>query len=224
MVEVTKEIETKKISVVIPIQLGCKVQTNLSGCPQNCDAIFVRNLGIGLARSVGASAAKGDLIVMLDSDLVVKPELWTWLLTLKNGTFAMAKNTEHRNYSSRIFAIHRDDYVKVGGFNPSLKYLWEDGEFALRASNLGFKVVAVPSDLYQHIEHEPRCRNKQFFISFNWEYARLMVKFNRRIYPNLANWFFDLLNLKERQFNLKPIMVRIVGFFFWNMKRIINKL
>ena len=220
----TEEKETKKISIVIPVQLGCKTQTNLSACPPNCEAIFVRNRGIGRARSVGASIAKGDLIIMLDSDLVVKPELWTWLLTLKNGTIAMAKNIEHHNYSSRIFAIHIDDYDKVGGFNPSLKYLWEDGEFALRASNLGFKVVAVPSDLYQHIEHEPRCQNKQFFISFNWEYARLIVKFNRMIYPNVANWFFDLLNLRERQFNLKPIMVRIVGFFFWNMKRTIHEL
>lgn len=211
---------TEKISVIVPVQPGCKVQTNLSSCPWNFEAIFVTNFGIGLARSAGASAAKGDLIVMLDSDLFVKPELWTWLLTLKNGTFAMAKDPEHLGYSSRVFAIHKDDYVKIGGFNPSLKYLWEDGEFALRASLLGFKVAPVPSNLYHHVEHQGRFQNKQLFIQFNWEYARLVVKFNRKIYPNITMWFFDMLNLKKRQFNLQPSMVRLAGFFFWNIKRL----
>jgi len=210
-----------KISVIVPVYSDYKVQTNLSICPVHCEAIFVRTLGIGLARSKGASAAKGDLIVMLDSDLHVMPELWTWLLALKHGTFAMVKNVEHQSYSSRVFAMHKDDYVKTGGFNPSLKYLWEDGEFALRASNLGFKMVSVPSNLYQHIEHQPRFQNKQFFIPFNWEYARLIVKFNRRIYPKLMSWFFDQTNLKKRQFNFQQIMVRMVGFFFWNLRKLV---
>jgi GT2 family glycosyltransferase len=210
-----------KISVVVPVYSDCKVQTNLSSCPFHCEAIFVRTSGIGLARSMGALAAKGDLIVMLDSDLHVKPELWAWLLTLKHGTFAMVKNPEHQSYSSRVFAMHKDDYVKTGGFDHSLKYLWEDGEFALRASNLGFKIVPVPSNLYQHIAHQPRFQKKQFFVQFNWEYARLIVKFNRRIYPRPARWFFDQTSLKKRQFNLQHVMVRMVGFFFWNLRKIV---
>ena len=201
------------------MQLGCEIQTEASGCLYNCEMIIVRNSGIGLARSVGASAAKGDLLVMLDSDLVVSPKLWMWLLKLKRGTFAMAKNFEHRSYSSRVFAMYKEDYLKVGGFDPSLKYLWEDGEFALRASTLGFKVAPVPSSMYQHNDHQKRFQNKQFFIPFNWEYARLYVKFNRKIYPNLAMWFFDMINLKKREFNFQSAMVRLSGFFFWNLKR-----
>jgi GT2 family glycosyltransferase len=211
-----------KISIVVPVCSDCKVQTNLSGCPLPYEAIFVRTFGIGLARSMGASAAKGDLIVMLDADLHVRPELWTWLFTLKHGTFAMVKNPEHHSYSSRVFAMHKNDYVKAGGFNPSLKYLWEDGEFALRASNLGFKVVPVPSNLYQHIEHQLRCQEKQFFVPFNWEYARLFVKFNRRIYPRVERWFLDQANLRNGKFNLAPILARLAGFFFWNLKRIVG--
>ena len=214
----------KKTSIIIPIYSNCKVQTDLGSCPLDHEVIFVRALGIGLARSLGASAAKGDLIVMLDSDLILKPELWHWLANLRRGTFAMVKNYEHNSYSSRVFAMHKDDYVKTGGFNPSLKYLWEDGEFVLRASNLGFKIVPVPSNLYQHIEHQLRCQDKQFFVPFNWEYARLIVKFNRRIYPRLARWFFDQTSLKKRQFNLQPTMVRLVGFFFWNLRRIVDDL
>ena len=214
----------EKISVIIPVQPGCEILTDLSSCPLNIEVIVVKNFGIGLARSIGASAAKGDLIVMLDSDLVVAPELWTWVLALKNGTFAMTKNAERASYSSKVFAIYKDDYLKIGGFDSSLKYLWEDGEFALRASSLGFKVAPVPSSLYRHIEHQSRCLNKEYFVYFNWEYARLFVKFKRRIYPNLIMWFFDMLNLRRGRFNFQPTMVRVCGFFFWNFKSLISSL
>ena len=213
---------TEKISIIIPVQPGCGIQTDLSNCPLNSEVIFIRNFGIGQARSIGASAAKGDLIVMIDSDLVVAPELWTWVLSLKKDTFAMTRNVERASYSSRVFAIHKDDYFKIGGFDSSLKYLWEDGEFALRASSLGFKVSPVPSRMYRHIEHQSRCQNRQSFIYFNWEYARLFVKFRRTIYPNLIMWFFDMLNLRRRQFNFQPTMVRVTGFFFWNFKSLIS--
>ena len=212
----------KKASIIVPIYSNCKVQTDLGNCPLDHEVIFVRALGIGLARSLGASVAKGDFIVMLDSDLILKPELWLWLVNLKQGTFAMAKNYEHNSYSSRVFAMHKDDYVKTGGFNPSLKYLWEDGEFALRASEVGFRIIPVPSNLYEHIEHEPRCLSKQFFILFNWEYARLFVKFNKKIYPRVERWFLDQANPKKAKFNLAPILVRLAGFFFWNLRRIVD--
>ena len=218
----------KKISIIVPIYSNCKVQTDLSSCPFDNEVIFVRAVGIGLARSLGDSAAKGDLIVMLDSDLILKPELWYWLANLRRGTFAMVKkaiwNYEHNSYSSKVFAIHKDDYVKTGGFNPSLKYLWEDGEFALRASELGFKIAPVPSTLYEHIEHEPRCLNKQFFILFNWEYARLFVKFNKKICPKVERWFLVPANLKKGEFNPAPILMKLAGFFFWNLKRIVGNI
>ncbi len=214
----------EQISIIIPVRPGCKVQSDLSSCPLNSEVIIVRNSGVGFARSIGASAAKGDLLVMLDSDLVLSPELWAWILKLQKGTFAMTKNTERVSYSTKVFAIHKEDYLKVGGFNSSLKYLWEDGEFALRASSLGLKVAPVPSSMYKHIEHESRCRSKDFFIYFNWEYARLFVKFRRIIYPNLAMWFFDMLNLTKLQLNLKPTMVRASGFFFWNFKSLISNI
>jgi glycosyltransferase involved in cell wall biosynthesis len=213
---------TEKLSVIIPVQSGCDIQTDLSSCPFDNEVIVVRNFGIGQARSVGASTAKAELIVMLDSDLVVTAELWTWLSALKKGTFAMTKNPGRASYSSKIFAIHKDDYLKIGGFDSSLRYLWEDGEFALRASALGFKVAPVPPSMYLHIEHQSRCLNKQYFVYFNWEYARLFVKFRKRIYPNLTMWFFDMLNLRKRQFNFQPTMVRLSGFFFWNLKSLVS--
>ena len=212
----------KQISIIIPVQPGCRIRTDVSNCPFDAEVIIVRSLGVGLARSMGASVAKGELIVMLDSDLIVSPRLWTWLLTLRRGTFAMAKNPERTSYSSRVFAIHKDDYAKVGGFDPSLKYLWEDGEFAMRASSRGFKVQPVQPNLYKHFEHQSRCLNREEFVYFNWEYARLFVKFRRKIYPNLAMWFFDMINLKKRKFNLQPTTVRIWGFFFWNIKALIS--
>ena len=138
---------------------------------------------------------------------------------MKNGTFAVTKNAERASNSSKVFAIHKDDYLKIGGFDSSsLNYLWEDGEFALRASALWFKVAPVPSSIYRHLEHQRRCLDKQYFVFFNWEYARLFVKFRRRIYPNLIMWFFDMLNLKKRQFNFKPTLIRLSGFFFWNFR------
>ena len=208
----------ERISVIIPVQPGCEAQTDLSGRPSHTEVIVVKNFGIGLARSIGAAAAKGDLMVMLDSDLVVAPELWSWVSALKNGTFAMTKNAKRASYASKVFAIHKDDYLKIGSFDRSLRYLWEDGEFALRASSLGFKVVPVPASMYRHIEHQSRCMDKQSYVYFNWEYARLYVKFRRKIYPNLPMWFLDMLNLKIREFNFRPTMVRVCGFFFWNFK------
>ncbi len=212
----------KKISIIVPIYSNHKLKTDLSSCPFDHEVIFIRALGIGLARSLGFSKSNGDLVIMLDSDLILKPELWSWMANLKRGTVAMVKNNKHNSYSSRVFAIHKDDYIKTGGFNPCLKYLWEDGEFALRASERGLKISPVPSIFYEHIEHEPRCISKQFFMFFNWEYARLFVKFSRKIYPRVERWFLDQANLKKGKFNLRPILVRLAGFFFWNLKRFVG--
>jgi glycosyltransferase involved in cell wall biosynthesis len=217
-----KEIKMKKISIIIPTYSNCKVRTDLRGCLFDHEVIVERATGIGLARNLGVLKSKGDIIVMLDSDLNVKPELWHWLVKLRRGTLAMVKNCKHQSYSSRVFAIHREDYLKIGGFNSSLKYLWEDGEFALRASEKGFKIAPVPLTMYEHLEHEPRCLKSQFFIPFNWEYARLFVKFNRKIYPRVERWFLDQANLKKGRLNAAPILVRLAGFFFWNLKSIVG--
>ena len=75
------------LSVIVTSRKRC-VETLVS-CPDVSDVVVCRDFGLGLARNNGARKAKRELLVFLDDDLVVDPELWKHVLEVKSGEFGM---------------------------------------------------------------------------------------------------------------------------------------
>ena len=170
-------------------------------------SVVVRTQGLGFARNLGVSKCNSDLVFMFDDDLIFGQNLMDLLLKVKPGEFAIAHNRDH--YSTRVFAIHRSDYFNVGGFDSSIKYVFEDGDFVLRALKNGLKLKVVPSSLYFHVEHVPN-RHKGGLAVFrlNKEYCRMLVKYKREVFSNLFMFFWYP---KDYKIKLQDLVSK--GFF-----------
>ncbi len=129
---------------------------------------------------------------MFDDDLTILPPVWTIILKLNKGEFLLTHVGEH--LSSRVFAIYKTDYDKIGGFDISAKFTFEDCDFAIRAQRGGLKLKVLPPQLLVHREHPHRSSTGPFGmnISFWKEYARFYVKYNRQFESNLFAPFIRL--------------------------------
>jgi glycosyltransferase involved in cell wall biosynthesis len=207
-------LDIKKVSIVI-IAGKSQVKTleTITSCPLPYDVEIIRESGLGYARDVGVSYAKSNLVVMLDDDLVIKPKLWNLLLNIQPREFFMCHEGEH--LSSRIFAIHRDDYNRAGGFDPSIKYMFEDGDFAIRAQKAGLKLKVIPSHLYGHVAHKRRVDDINRMARMNFEYSQMLVKYKRHVFRNLFEFFWRPFDWRVK---LQDLTTKIVFTVYWIMK------
>jgi GT2 family glycosyltransferase len=174
------------VSIVIPT--GKPIVTtldSLGSCPIPHQVITSTFNGVGKARHIGALKAKYPLLVMFDDDLTVSPLIWKTLLKLEDGEFMLTHVGEH--LSTRIFAIHLKDYLRVGGFNSEIKFIFEDGEFAYRAQQAGLKLNVLPLELVMHIEHRSRAHVGPFSLNLHFwaEWAKMYVKYGKHFERNL---------------------------------------
>lgn len=199
------------ISIIIPTaKTDVLTAKSLVSCPVPYELIISKVAGVGAARAAGVSAAKNDLIVMFDDDLIIKPSLWQLVLSLKRGQFILAHVGEH--LSTRVFAIHRCDYDLVGGFDSKIKYIFEDGDFYLRALKNGLKCKVISTAFYFHPYHTPRTVNRWLLVRLAWEYSRLYVKYKRDLHNYPTDFFIRPLDYKVFLFHFP---VKIFGIIYW---------
>lgn len=170
--------------------------------------------GLGKARDAAIQRSFqtwSDFIVMLDNDLKLSTELWSWLFQLKEGTYAMVKVGEH--YSTRVFAIHRRDYFKIGGFNKNIKYVFEDGDFAIRAKKQGLILRIIPNTLFKHKQH-PRNRYRNL-TALNWEYCQMLVKYKRYVFRNLFEFYWRPFDYRIK---LHDLATKIPFTLYWILR------
>jgi len=128
--------------------------------------VFSRNnSGISSARNFGASQAKQELIVFLDSDVTAERQWLEKLIAgLKKNVFAVCGkySVEPGNSLSSDFfsfvvgsssfqgyniAFRKKDFLESGGFSEKMKYC-EDPEFFLRAFLKGKKIVSNKAETF----------------------------------------------------------------------------
>ena len=160
---------------------------------------FVQNhLGPASARNLGIEKAKGDIIIFIDSDLVVtKSFLQSHADALVKGeeklgndrlfTYGSVINTCNFNnptaeaykvtdfsaafFSSGNVAIARKWLEKAGLFDISFKqYGWEDLELGVRLKKLGLKLIKCPEAVGYH--WHPAFNLKQIPSLINQEIER----------------------------------------------------
>lgn len=140
--------------------------------------------GAAIARNTGIDVAQGEVIVFIDSDLVVTPVfLSAHAHSLGNaeraftyGRVINTNNFEHptseklkiQDVSNAFFAtgnvaIAKHWLIEAGKFDPSFRqYGWEDLELGVRLKNLGLKLIKCPEAVGYHwhppftIEQLPR--------------------------------------------------------------------
>ncbi len=187
---------------------------SIKACPEPYELNINRTTGLGLARHEGILKTRAELIFMFDDDLILNPEIWPFLFSLKEGEFMMANVGEH--LSARVFAIHRKDYFAIGGFDTRIKYIFEDGDFYLRALKTGLTFRAVPKSFYEHVYHTPRMHNRYLAVRLSWEYSKMYVKYGRDVcsYP---------LEFFRRPFNWRIIpfhfLTKTVGIPYYLLRR-----
>jgi glycosyltransferase involved in cell wall biosynthesis len=182
--------EEEKISIIIP---SCKEEIvtlgSLDSCPVEFEVVISRDAELGRCRNNGARKAQNDLIVMLDDDIVLSPEIWRHVLNVERGEFAMAFLSGFP--CSRVVAVHADDFWSVDGFDESIKFTGEDRDFYVRALSAGLKFKEIPLSLIQHKEHLVRNKNIHIGIGSVRENMRFLMRYGRRFPKVFRVDFFD---------------------------------
>jgi len=132
------------ISIIIPsIRENIRTLSSLRHYQVPHQLIITRELGLGYARDFGVMLAEYELVVFLDDDIDLKPNVWRHILTTEQGEFKMT----HVGLApcSRVFVIHKKDFWKVGGFDQTLSVTSEDTDFYFRAIDYGLKFTPIPT-------------------------------------------------------------------------------
>lgn len=141
--------------------------------------LFCQNhQGPAMARNLGLEQAQGDIVVFIDSDLVVTdgflqahadaltqgqqtlghPRLFTYgrVINTCNFEHPTAEPYKVTDFSAAYFAtgnvaIARVWLEKAGGFDPCFQlYGWEDLELGVRLKQFGLKLIKVPEAVGYH--------------------------------------------------------------------------
>jgi len=146
-----------------------------------------KNRGFSAAVNTGVRSSKGDLVVLLNSDVSPKENFLVGIerhfkdkrvfgVSLHEKGYGYARGEfkdgfiEHRpgraNKKTQVTfwvsggsgVFRRSDWVKLGGFDESLfKFYWEDVDLSYRAQKRGFRVLWDPNAKVSH-KHESSTR------------------------------------------------------------------
>ena len=216
--------------------------------------IHTSNQGLPSARNNGIKEAQSDIILPLDSDDKIAPNYIEKALKImrkkpaigivycraklfgaKKGTWDLTEYSLGKMlFNNIIFAssfFWRDDWVKVKGYNPNMKYGWEDWDFWLSIISMGKKVIQIPHFLFFYrIERQSMLQrqspqqkiemHRQIFLNHQGLFQDNLLEFFEEIYrmQHLCNRsLFDrfvndklrhpiqTLNNQKRRFNVTPL-------------------
>lgn len=150
----------------------------LDGLP----CVVSRAAGLGFARNEGARRAKGKLLVFLDDDLLLNPDIVKVIFDVKQGEFAM---TFLGGFPcTRVMVIYAADFWRVGGFDESIRFTGEDRDFYVRALEAGLKCRKIPIDLVYHRPHKVRAKNIHVALASVRENMVFLLKYGVK-YPKV---------------------------------------
>jgi len=163
------------------------------------ETLIDKSKGVAHARNRLAYAAQNDILVFIDDDVKLEPELWDQITQVQPHQILMAQGYQHP--ITRVMAIRKRTFFKIGGFDEKIKYNGEDLDFYWRALNQGYMIGILPGC---QIHHEPH--KKSNWSKYHFESAYTRVKHGR-----ISLDFFVQTN---------PIiaLLRLAGFIYHKMR------
>jgi len=149
----SREQDYKNITFVIPT-IRDNVRT--TDCvPAGSDVRIEREGYENEARNRGIRNAKTEYIALCDDDIHFTHEFLDKCLALANQGVIVGLEDYYplRWLISRFMLFTRSDWEKIGAFDESVRHGAET-DFCIRAEKLGFKIVRLPRQSVEHIEHE----------------------------------------------------------------------
>jgi len=203
----------KAVSIIIPtIKNNITTLTSLEHCPVSHELIISRKYGLGLARNYGAKQARNELLVFLDDDLTLKPEIWKEILDTEKGEFRMIFVKGFP--ITRVMVIHQEDFWNVGGFDPYFLFSSEDRDFYARALLHGLHFKPIPISLTIHKSHGRRTRNIHVAIRAIYENVYFILKYAGRFPIVLKVDWLDRL----KQGQLRTLLIQTFIFYYYLIK------
>jgi len=150
------------------------------------------NAGPGIARNRGVDAARGEVVLFMDSDCLANPG-WVENMTSAAEThdgyihgpvlssvrpippYVHSFMVHDELFCSGNFGMKRALFRKIGGFDPSISHIAEDQHFAERCRVLGIAPRYVPDGV---IMHPPRL-NRVTLPRPNERYYQALREFYR---------------------------------------------
>jgi len=185
----------------------------------------VKTKGWGKARNVAMMNARYPFVIMVNADVDVSPQLYSYLLDSVPGTVFMNINYDAQGVGTRVFAMWYVDFRWRVQFDSSIKHVFEDGDFYARALQSGLTVKFVPPTLYSHPDHKHDYMTHDYRRTWfvEWEFSRMFIKHNFQVERNHRNLFlfFDPLNCPSR---FLFYLARIPFTAFWIVRSFFAKL
>jgi len=199
---------------IVTLKSANKVATlDTLKCPVSFRLMFCRTLGYGKARNIVAlKFGSSGLMVQFNDDLVLSNQIWEQIINLKQGEFMLTHDGEH--LCSRVFAIHLEDFSKIK-FDESIKYCFEDGDFAYRAQQNGLKLKVLSPNFAKHIPHPHSFYNPKRIIPISWEFCKMFVKYKRNFNNNPLEFFFPFHDYKVI---IQHLILRVTFTVIWIIK------
>jgi glycosyltransferase involved in cell wall biosynthesis len=189
---------------------------SVKNCPVPYEVIISRKNGLSIARNWGAEQANNDLLLFLDDDLSFKDDLWKEVLSTEKGHFKMIYNvTCLEGFPvTRVLAIHKEDYWRVGGFDDKFIATSEDRDFYARAIVKHLRFTAIPTDLVTHQAHD-RKRNIYNAIWATADNVRFIQRY-AIIFPKTIFEVDFLRRIKRKQ--IRTLVMQTVLFYYYLFK------
>ena len=186
--------------------------------------LWEKNGGLASARNIGIGKSKGKYILPLDADDKIGPSYLKEAIEileknatigivycnaqyfgLENGPFDLPTFTKKRLLNRNIIFcsafFRKSDWEKIGGYNPNMKYGWEDWDFWLSIIELNREVFKIPKTLFF-------CQKKHHSMlttmdSYKKMYLQLQIIENHpKLYQDTQSKCLPFLGYSQLFFNL----------------------
>lgn len=184
------------------------------------------NKGVAAARNQGVSKASGEFILPLDPDDMLVPEFMekclnefvqcpqctlvytqTYLFGVKNGLWELPSYSDYRslllgNCIVCTSLFRKKDFLRIGGYDETMRIGLEDWEFYIRLLNAGSVVRQVPAPLFHYrikeVSRSTECGKED-------NYRKVIFYIYRKHMERYAVYYGNPLEIIQQQRNYERI-------------------